>query len=51
VITVGQQRSKVMADQMMAADKLRLKNQIGSVSKADMRTIEDAIKLHLGLPR
>jgi len=51
VITVGQQRSKAMADQIMAADKLRLKNQIGNVSKADMQAIEDAIKVHLGLPR
>jgi len=51
IITVGQQRSKAMADQIMAADKLRLKNQIGNVSKADMQAIEDAIKVHLGLPR
>jgi len=51
LIKVGQQPSKAMADQIMAADKLRLKNRIGSLSKADVRAIEDAIKVHLGLPR
>jgi len=51
LIKVGQQSSKAMADQIMAADKLRLKNRIGSLSKADVRAIEDAIKVHLGLPR
>jgi len=51
VITVNGQRSKAMADQIMAADKLRLQSQIGSVSKTDMHAIEDAIKVHLGLSR
>src|SRR5260364_300817 len=35
VVTVGGQSSKAMADQIMAADKARLKNQIGTLSKAD----------------
>jgi len=51
VITVNGQRSKAMADQIMAADKRRLKDRLTSVSKADMRAIEDALKVHLGLPR
>lgn len=51
IVTIGGQSSKAMADQIMAADKSRLKNKIGKVSKADMLAIEDAIKVHLALPR
>ncbi len=51
VVTVGGQSSKAMADQIMAADKSRLKSQLGELSKADMLAIEDAIKVHLALPR
>jgi len=51
VVTVGGQSSKAMADQIMAADKSRLKSQLGALSKADMLAIEDAIKVHLALPR
>ena len=51
VVTVDGQSSKAMTDQIMAADKLRLKNQLGTLSKADMLAVEDAIKVHLALPR
>jgi mRNA interferase MazF len=51
VVTVDGQSSKAMADQIMAADKARLKSQLGVLSKADMLAVEDAIKVHLGLPR
>lgn len=51
LITVGGQSSKAMADQIMAADKARLKSPLGSLSKADMLSVEDAIKVHLALPR
>jgi mRNA interferase MazF len=51
VVNVAGQASKAMADQIMAADKTRLKTQLGSVGKADMLAVEDAIKVHLGLPR
>ncbi|WP_334135129.1 type II toxin-antitoxin system PemK/MazF family toxin [Tepidimonas sp.] len=51
VVTVGGKRCKAMADQIMAADKSRLKNQLGTLSKADMLAVEDAIKVHLALPR
>jgi mRNA interferase MazF len=51
VVTVGGQGSKAMADQIMAADKSRLKTKIGALSKADMLAVEDAIKVHLALPR
>ena len=51
VVTVGGQSNKAMADQIMAADKSRLTSQLGELSKADMLAVEDAIKLHLALPR
>ena len=51
VVTVGGQSSKAMADQIMAADKLRLKSPLGTLSKTDMLAVEDAIKVHLALPR
>jgi mRNA interferase MazF len=51
VVTAGGQSSKAMSDQIMAADKSRLKSQLGTLSKTDMLAVEDAIKLHLALPR
>lgn len=51
VVTVGGQSSKAMADQIMAADKVRLKSHLGTLQKADMLAVEDAIKIHLALPR
>jgi mRNA interferase MazF len=51
VVMVGGQPSKAMADQIMAADKSRLKSRLDVLSKADMLAVEDAIKVHLALPR
>ena len=51
IVTVGGQDSKAMADQIMAADKSRLKGRLCVLSKADMLAVEDAIKIHLALPR
>jgi mRNA interferase MazF len=51
VVTISDQSSKAMADQIMAADKARLKSQLGTLQKADMLAVEDAIKVHLSLPR
>ncbi len=39
-----------MVDQIMAADRSRLKNQVGSLGKSDLLALEDAIKVHLALP-
>jgi mRNA interferase MazF len=50
VILAGKQ-SKTMADQIMAADKSRLKTQAGALSRADMLAVEDAILVHLGMPK
>jgi len=49
LVSVDGQSSKAMADQIMAADKARLKSQLGVVGKADMLAVEDAIRVHLGL--
>jgi len=51
LITISGKPGKAMADQIMAADKARLKSQLGELSKADMRRLEDAILIHLGMPR
>ena len=40
-----------MADQIMAADKARLKSPLGQLNKADMQAVEDAIRVHLGLAK
>ena len=51
LVSVEGQSSKAMADQVMAADKARLKSQVGSLSKADMQALEDAIRVHLSLAK
>lgn len=51
IVTIADERRKVMADQIMAADKSRLKQAIATLSKVDMLAVEDAIKVHLALPR
>lgn len=51
LITVASQEVKAMADQIMAADKKRLKSQLGLLSKNDMQAVEKAVCLHLGLPK
>ena len=51
VVTAGGQSSKAMADQIMAADKSRLKTRLDTLSRADMLAIEDAIKVHLAFSR
>jgi mRNA interferase MazF len=51
MITVDGESRKAMADQIMAVDKRRLKNQLDTLSKDDMLAVEDAIKVHLALPR
>ncbi len=35
----------------MAADKARLKSRLGVLSREDVLAVEDAIKVHLALPR
>ncbi len=49
LVKVGPKQSKAMADQMMAADKSRLKSKLADATKADLVAVEDAIRVHLGL--
>jgi len=51
LVTLSGKSGKAMADQIMAADKSRLKSLIESLSKADMTAVETAILIHLGMPR
>lgn len=51
VVTVDGRRSKAMADQIMAADKRRLKSRLGTLGRADVLAVEEAIKMHFGLSR
>jgi len=51
LVSVGGQTSKAMADQIMVADKRRLKGRLGHLSIDDMLGVETVIKLHLGLPQ
>ena len=48
-ITVAGKAGKAMTDQIMAADKLRLKTQLGLLSKEDVLAVETAIRTHLGM--
>jgi mRNA interferase MazF len=48
LVQIGGQSSKAMADQIMAADKHRLKQQLGTLAEADLRAVEEALKVHLG---
>lgn len=50
-VMVAGQPSKAMTDQIMAADKARLKDRLGLLSKADMLALESALLVHLGLPK
>ena len=49
LVAVAGQNSEAMADQIMAADKLRLKTKIESLSKFDMFAVELAIRVQLAL--
>jgi mRNA interferase MazF len=49
LVVVAGQSSKAMADQIMAADKTRLTGQLGTLNKADMQAVENAMCLHLGM--
>lgn len=48
-VSVAGQSSKAMADQIMTADKARLKSRIAALSKADMNAVELAVRVQLAL--
>ena len=49
LVMVAGKQSKAMTDQIMAADKARLKTQLGVLSKNDMLAVENAILVHFGM--
>ena len=49
VVLVNDRRSKAMADQLTTVSKQRLGNRMGVLSQDDMRQVERAVKLQLGL--
>ena len=51
VVTIEGKNCKAMADQIVAADKSSLKTKLDTLSKTDIRAVEDAIKIHLALER
>jgi mRNA interferase MazF len=51
LVNVAGRQAKAMADQITAASKLRLREKIESLQPADLKAIENAILLHLGILR
>jgi mRNA interferase MazF len=49
LVTVGAKQSKAMADQIVTADKRRLKELAGRLSDSDIKAVEKALKIQLGL--
>jgi len=50
VVTVNGNKNKAMTDQIMSADKSRLKNKITMLTEDDMASVEAAIKRFLDIP-
>jgi mRNA interferase MazF len=50
VVTLNGAENKAMADQIATVDKQRLQSFVGSLSSKDMKQVERAIKVQLGLP-
>jgi mRNA interferase MazF len=48
-VNVAGQQSKAMADQIMTADKRRLKGMLGQLSGEEMKSLEKAICIQLGM--
>ena len=48
-VTVQGKKNKAMADQLTTVSKLRLINQIDDLSEGDLRKVEYAVKIQLGL--
>ncbi len=51
MVTLNGQQSKAKADQIATASKERLRNNLGSLSSADLSAVEKAVLLQLGIRR
>ncbi|MDR2952917.1 MAG: type II toxin-antitoxin system PemK/MazF family toxin [Treponema sp.] len=49
LVIVNGKTCKLMADQIMTADKSRLKNYIGLLNSDDMAKVSDTVRIHLEL--
>lgn len=49
LVSVNGRQNKAISNQIKTVSKLRIKNNVGIVSKTDMIKIEQAIKIQLGL--
>jgi mRNA interferase MazF len=49
LVSIGGEQNKAMADQLTAASKKRLRSRLAALSAADMRAVENAVLLHLGV--
>lgn len=49
LVTFAGQEGKALADQLTTVSKLRLANQAGKLTKSEMRLVEQAITVQLGL--
>jgi mRNA interferase MazF len=50
LVTLRRRRSKAAADELTTVAKPRLTGRLGRLSDADLRAVEDAIRVQLGLP-
>jgi len=50
-VQVEGRESKAMADQIMTASKERLRSRMGALSHPDLKAVEDAILVQLGIRR
>ena len=50
LVKVGGREGKALSDQIMAADKSRLGSLLDVLSADDLAAVENALKVHLGLP-
>lgn len=49
LVTVRGKRHKAMADQLTTVSKARLDNRVGRLSEGDLKAVEQAIRVQLGL--
>jgi mRNA interferase MazF len=49
LVNVNGKPGKLMADQIMTADKSRLKNYIGVLNSGDMAKVAETVRIHLEL--
>jgi mRNA interferase MazF len=49
VVMLNSRQNKAMADQLTTVSKLRLTNRMGKLTSTDMRKVEHAVKVQLGL--